>query len=45
MFEGGIATAAVWRDVDALVGLRTTGGASMLLSSVGASPWYIRWTR
>ena len=40
VFEGGIATAAVWRDVDALVALHTTGGGgNMLLSSDGASPW------
>ena len=44
VFEGGIAKAAVWRYVDALVALRTTGGGgNMLLSSDGASPWYIRW--
>ena len=39
----GVATAAVWRDVDALVALGTTrGGRNMLLSSVSVSPWYIR---
>ena len=46
VFEDGIATLAVWRVVDALVALRTTGrGSNMLLSSVGASPWYIRWNK
>ena len=39
MFEGRLATAAVWSDVDVLVALRTTGGGGyILLSSVGASP-------
>ena len=42
VFEGGI----MWRDVDALAALGTTGGGgNMLLSSAGASPWYIRWNK
>ena len=39
--ESGIATAAVWRDDDALVG----SSHYKLLSSVGASPRYIRWNK
>ena len=46
VFEGGIVTAAVLRDVDALVGLCTTGGGgNILFSSVCASPSYIRWNK
>ena len=42
VFEGGIATAAVRRGVDALVVLCSSGGGRyVLLSNVGASPWYI----
>ena len=37
MFEDGIATAAVWRDADALEALHTTGGGgNTLLNKVGA---------
>ena len=43
VFKGEIATAAAWRDVDALVALCTTGGGgNMLLSSVDAYSWYFR---
>ena len=46
VFEDGIATTVVWRNVIALVALRTAGGGgNMLLSSVGAPPWYIQWNK
>ena len=31
MFEGGIVTAAVWRDIDALTGFRPTGGGGSMI--------------
>ena len=47
MFEDGFTAVAVWLDIDALVVRRTRGGGygKLLVSSVIASLWYIRWNK